>query len=250
MRKLCLVFAFFVLSTSQFLAEELELKDGSKVTGKLTSIEGNIFHVKTAYGEIQVPRSEVVAIRFPENAPKSDNGSGNDSGASTPIDEKLDGTTYFNRTNHFQASVPATWILAPELRKAKGVVASLKSSDQSRFFMVTQETFSGSLKTYQVLVETQLQATFQDIQKVSETSTKLDGHVGVRLAFKAKKDNTPLEYLIYILPYDNSMVRLSFFTLQPLFDEAMPEFEKIAQSYHSTVDKPVAHLAVPANPGN
>ena len=110
-------------------AEEIQLKDGTKITGKLTAVSGDTFQVKTAYGDIQVPRSEVVSISFPENQPKKD-----DAGTPSRIDESLDGTSYVNRTANFQISVPQGWLLAPELaRDTPGVAASLKSADQVYF---------------------------------------------------------------------------------------------------------------------
>jgi hypothetical protein len=121
------------------------------------------------------------------------------------------------------------------------------SADQAHFFMVTPEIYAGSLTTYRVLAESQFQSKFQEYQRLSESETKLDGRGGLRLVFKGKTADTKthLEFLVYILPYEGRMVRLSFFTLEPLFDDAVPVFEKIAASYHSTSDKPVANLTIP-----
>lgn len=236
---------FISLFSSLLLAEEIELKDGSKVSGSLTSIDGNIFHVKTAYGEIQIPRSDVVAIRFPENSAGKGDPSKNDSGSPTPVDEKLDGTTYSNRTAHFQAVVPPSWSLAPELRTKKGMVAALQSEDQAHFLFVTQEKYSGDLKTYELLAETEVQTNFQDFEKLSEVPVKLDNRPGMRIVFKGNKGSMKLKFVVYIISYDNLMTRLTFGTLDPLFDDAVPVFEKIAQSYHSTSDKPIARLTRP-----
>jgi hypothetical protein len=238
-----LLIALFLFSPLS-RAEEIQLKDGSKITGTLMAIEGSTFRVKTAYGEIQVPRAEIVAIQFPENSSKKE---GSSVGASSPMDESLDGTLYSNRTAHFQVTVPADWTLSPELRLSKEVAAALKSADQAHFFMVTPEVFAGSLTTYRVLAETQYQSKFQEYKKLSESEAKLDGRTGLRLVWKAKTRDTNInvEFLVYILPYADRMVRLSFFTMEPLFDEAVPMFEKIAASYHSTSDKPVAVLTVP-----
>lgn len=114
----------------QLGAEEIQLKDGTKVTGKLVGVTGETFQVKTAYGDINIPRSEVVSITFPENAPKS---AGNDSGSLPPIDEELKGETYTNRTASFQITVPSGWKLAPELRTSKDVIAALDSPDETLF---------------------------------------------------------------------------------------------------------------------
>lgn len=60
-------------------AEEIQLKDGSKITGKITGVDGNTFQVKTAYGEIKVPRTEIVTIQFPENSTKKSDAAGDSS---------------------------------------------------------------------------------------------------------------------------------------------------------------------------
>jgi hypothetical protein len=80
----------------QLVAEEIQLKDGSKITGKLTGVNGDAFQVKTAYGEIQVPRSEVVTINFPENLPAKADGA-----PPEQVDEALEGLQYVNRTAGF-----------------------------------------------------------------------------------------------------------------------------------------------------
>ena len=237
-----LLILFFLIFPCLLSAEEIELKDGSKITGTLTGIDVNVFHVKTSYGDIQIPRSQVVLIRFSENDAQKTT----DSDATLPhIEESLVGATYSNRTAHFQLNVPAGWGMAPELRKSKDIVAALKSMDQALFLFVTPEHYSGSIQTYQVLAETQIQSNFQDYEKLSETAAKLDGRPAMRFTFKAKKGAMVLQFLVYIVSYDGTMVRLSFGTLQPLFNDAVPVFEKMAQSYRSTADKPVAQLGHP-----
>jgi len=158
-------------------AEDIQLKDGTKMTGKLIAITGDVFQVKTAYGDINVPRSEMVSITFPENASKASGG-----GASLPpVDEELKGQTYTNRTADFQIAVPSGWKLAPELRTSKDIVAALTSSDETLFLMVTPEKFSGTLATYKVLAETQFQKNFTGYVNDGETEAQLDGHKGIRL---------------------------------------------------------------------
>ena len=53
-----------------------------------------------------------------------------------------------------------------------------------------------------------------------------------RLVFHAQaKTGANLKFLVYLVPLDGQMVRLTFFTLEPLFADALPTFEKIATSY-------------------
>jgi hypothetical protein len=48
-----------------------------------------------------------------------------------------------------------------------------------------------------------------------------------------KANDTPLKSAVYIVPYEGRMVRLSFLTLEALFPDSLPTFEKIASSYHT-----------------
>jgi hypothetical protein len=219
-------------------AEEIHLKDGTKINGKIIAVNGDTFQVKTAYGDIQVPRQQIVAISFPENEPTSEK-SESANAAPAPVDESLDGTSYINRTAQFRATFPAGWTLAPEMRKqSKDIVAALESADQTLFFFATPEKFAGTLATYEVLAETQYQSKFKDYQKLSQSDVELDGRKGLKLIWHAKNpeaNDAPLKGLVYILPYDGRMVRLTFLTLEPLFDEALPAFEKIASTYQTAI---------------
>lgn len=132
---------------------------------------------------------------------------------------------------------PSGWKLAPGLRKqSKDIAAALESPDETLFFFVTPENFMGTLATYEVLAETQYQMKFKDYEKLSQSDTEVDGKKGLKLTWHAKNsqaNNTPIKALVYIIPYEGRMVRLSFLTLEPLYDEAVPVFEKIASTYQT-----------------
>jgi hypothetical protein len=228
---LALSFALFCLPAR---AEEIQLKDGTKITGKLIAINGDTFQVKTAYGEIQVPRSEVLSITFPENQPKKE---GESAQAAIPVDESLQGTIYINRTAHFQVTVPSTWEIASELRKGnKEIIAALKSSDETLFFLVTPEKFDGTLSAYKAICESLYQTKIKDYEKVSESEAHLDAKTGIRLVLHGKSPQAGdalVKFLVYIVPYEGRMVRLTLFTLEPLFSDNLATFEAIAASYHT-----------------
>jgi hypothetical protein len=102
---------------------------------------------------------------------------------------------------------------------------------------MTPEKFAGTLATYEVLVETQYQTKFKDYQKLSQSDTEMDGRKGLKLIWHAKNpeaSDASLKGLVYIIPYEGRMVRLTFLTLEPLFDGALPLFEKIAATYYTT----------------
>jgi hypothetical protein len=218
------------------VGEEFQLRVGTKITGTLTGVSADGFQVKTAYGDIKVPRKDVVTITFPENQPKKED---DPSGTATlpPVDESLKGTKYINHTADFSLSVPTGWRIAPELRASKDIVAALMSQDQVLFFLVTPESFAGNLSTFRVLVENEVQSKLKDYQKLNESEAQLDGKKGIRLVFQGRNagNNTLLKFLVYVVPYQGRMVRLTFFTLEQLFDDAVPTFEKIATLYHGEV---------------
>lgn len=231
MKRLYSIAVFAALFAAWHLqAEEIVLKDGSKISGKIVGVNGETFLVKTNYGEMNVPRADIVSISFPENSPKTDEGS------LPPIDEDLKGDTYSNRTAGFKLTVPSGWQIAPALRTAKDVVAALDSADETLFFMVTPEKFAGTMSTYKVLAETQYQKSFSEYVKDSETEAQIDGQKCVRIVWHgtSNANQAKFKFLVYIIPYEGRIVRLSFFTLPPLFDEAVPTFEKMAASYRST----------------
>jgi hypothetical protein len=189
-----------------------------------------MFRVKTAYGEIQVPRSDLVSISFAgvdsaEKVPDKQ---------SAPVEETLSGASYINRTGGFELTVPEGWVLGPELRKQQpDIIAALKSPDQSQFVVVTPEKFAGNLTTYEVFCETQYQTKFQDYKRIEKSDIKLDGRPGIRMIFQGVSsiNHIGLKFLVYILQYEDKMVRLTFFTLEPLFTDSLPVFEKIAGTY-------------------
>ncbi len=232
MKKLCTVLLFVCCTCLLLSAEDIHLKDGTKVSGQITSVTADKFQVKTAYGNIQVPKSEILSINFPENEPKEDAESA-DANAVPEIDQALEGNTYLNRTESIKMTVPKGWVLAPEFN-GKDIRGGLKSADETAFVFITPEKFAGSVQTYAVVVETQLQNKFKDFEKIAQFDTTLDGRPAVRMLFKARNQNVnnmPLKFLVYMVNYDGRVVRLSFGTLEPLFDKALPDFEKMAASY-------------------
>ena len=243
MKKASVILLFLSLSLCNLTrAEEFQLNNETRITGTLVGVNGDLLLVKTPYGEIKIPRADVISITFRQSGNTGDADSGS---ANVPrkIEESLDGVTYTNRTGLFQITVENGWILAPQLReKNKDIVAALESGDRTLFFLVTPEPFSGTLNTYKVLSETQFENNFRDYKKLTEFEAKLDGRDGLRLTFEGftKDSNTKLKFLVYIVPYEGRVVRLSFFTLAPLFDDAIPTFEKIAKTYRELADKSIA----------
>lgn len=213
-------------------AEEIHLKDGTKLSGQITGVTSDKFQIKTAYGDVQVPRTDILSIDFPENQLKEE------VAAKPHFDQAIEGNTYLNRSENLKVTVPKGWTVAPEFL-SKDIHGGLKSQDETQFLFITPENFSGTLQTYSVVVETQLQTVFKNFEKLSQSETTVDGRPAMRLVFHGKSaaNNTPLKFLIYMVSYEGRVVRLSFGTFEPLFDKASPDFEKMATSLKTSTVK-------------
>ena len=148
MRKfvLTLIFAsvLFCLPTQ---AEEFLLKDGTKITGTLTGVSGDNLQIKTAYGDISVPRAQIISITFTENQPKAAEPAAS-SGAVRPMMKSLHDGKYVNQSGGFAVTLPADWKLAPSLLDSiPSLIAALSSGDETRLFAVTPEKFGGTTDT-------------------------------------------------------------------------------------------------------
>src|SRR6516165_5860011 len=92
-------------------AEEITLKDGTKIVGHMTGITSDKIEVETSYGKIELNRSEILNINFPENS----SGKAPETAAvkrDLPgIDETLSGTQYVNRTGKFSLTLPPEWTI-------------------------------------------------------------------------------------------------------------------------------------------
>lgn len=230
MKKGTLLLIILVLLAVSFAqAEEILLKDGTKLSGTITGVTADKFQIKTAYGDIQVPKTEIVSISFPENAPK-------EAAAEVPvIEQSMNGRRYVNKTEGFEITAPDGWVMAPEM-VSHDIHGALKSEDETLFFMYTPEKFAGTLSTYVTLAESDFQSRFKDFEKLSQSEVTLDGKKAMRLLWHGKNKavrDTPIKALVYCIPSEGKMIRLSFLTVEPLFDENLLAFEKMAATYHA-----------------
>ena len=231
-RRMMLALILLAFVGAAVCAEEILLKDGTKITGKITGVKDDVFQVKTSYGEIQIPRAEIVSISFPENQTKDAEGA-----ALPEVNESLEGTRYVNRTAKFELTVPADWKLAPAVRKqSKDIIAALAGPDEMVLLLVTPEPYSGSFTSYKALIEVNLKSNFGNFQKRSEADVTMDGQKAVKIVWTGLNNHAndaPMKSLMAMVPYEKRVVRVAFLTLEPLFDENLQVMERILATYKS-----------------
>ena len=233
---LCLTVGL-VMSLSA-LAEEIVLKDGTKIIGHMTGVTSDKIDVETSNGKIKLKRSDIMAINFSESSSGKAPGTGADKqDLRTPKnDETLNGTQYVNRTNNFSLTLPPGWIIDKNLLGLPSALAGLTSKDKTRLAVVTQEEYPGSLESYKELTVLQMQRILEDFENLSESNTVIDGKPAVLVFYRGvvpKSNDLPLEFLTAIINSGNGFTKVTAWCVEPLFHDMQPAFENIVNSYHS-----------------
>jgi hypothetical protein len=239
MRRILFLFLpLFSLSLAASLpaaAEEILMKDGTKIIGHMTSLQPDKIEVETPYGKMQLKRTDILTINFPENGAAPVSASATPKEASVNIDESLRGTQYTNKTAKFTLTLPPDWKIA-QSQHSGPVVAALSSRDDMRFLLVTQEEYTGSLESYKGLLELTYRRTYGSYEELSQSPVKIDGKPALVFSFRgisAKSNNLPMQFLVAIVPSGTTYTRMVTWCVEPLFHETQPTFEKILASYHS-----------------
>ena len=117
------------------------------------------------------------------------------------------------------------------------VFAGLSSKDGMSFLTVTREEFNGSMESYKGLLDLKYRKSFGNYEMLSESPVNIDGQSALLISFRGvltKADNTPIQYLVAIIPSGNTYTRVAAWCVEPLFHETQPMFEKILTSYRVT----------------
>lgn len=250
MRKTILLFPLLFVALMPASAEEIVLKDGTKVIGRMIGIKNDKIEVQTPYGKMQIQRSDILAINFPENDGTAV--SSTSAGKTRSVDESLTGTQYINHTGNFTLTVPIEWKMNPELRASADALAALSSRDDMRFVIVEHEPFTGSLESYKGLVEVQSRRNLSEYEKLAEANVTIDGHPAVLLTFRgtnAQAHNLPLEFLVVIASFGGEYLHGVAWCIEPLFNESQRTLESILLSYKRISDfaKGASEIASPTS---
>lgn len=233
-----------LIAAATALGEEILLKDGTKVVGRMASIKDNKIQVQTPYGKMQVSRGDIQSITFPENQTSASSSEGR---SVTPVDEALDGNNYVNRTEKFALTVPIEWKVQPELRKT-GAIAGLSSPSEMQFVIVAEEEVSASLEGYKGLVDLQLRADLANYEAVSDSAVTIDARPAALLNYRGlagQAKNFPVHYLTGIVGYEGRFVRITAWCAEPLFKESQRVLENIIFSYHELPEPTVSSTKSP-----
>jgi hypothetical protein len=229
-------------------AEEISLKDGTKIVGHMTGVTPEKIEVETSYGKIQLKRSDILNINFPENgtAPANATDPAAAKAEAPKVDEALNGPQYVNRTGKFTLAVPQDWMIASEMRRAPETLAALSSRDKMRFLIVMQEDYPGSLESYKDIILLNARRGLGNFEELAESPTTIDGKSALVVFYRGtlqKGSNLPVEFVSAIIASGKTYTKVSAWCVEPLFRDMQPAFEKILNSYRSTGGQATATLS-------
>src|SRR5262249_6071901 len=148
--------------------------------------------VETAYGKMQVRRSDILTIRFPENgAPSAAAAAPAPTADAQPakvdlpkIDESLVGVKYVNRTGGFAMTLPQDWIINPNLRQPPQPPPGLTSQEKMTHIMVTQKQSPGSLKSKKEPTKLTARHILGSFEELASQSVTIDGRPGIFVFYR------------------------------------------------------------------
>jgi len=239
MRRMTMIFAVMLAASLPAVAEEIVMKDGTKIVGHMTGMTTDKIEVETSYGKMQLNRTDIVTISFPENGTAKSAEAAPAKMELPKIDETLAGTQYTNRTGKFSLTVPTDWVIEASLRHSPDTLAALSSRDHMRYLMVIQEEYPGSLESYKQMTMLNARRNLSNFEELSQTTVTIDGKPAILVFYRGvlttKSSNTlPVEFVSAIIQSGNSFTKLSAWCVEPLFHDMQPSFEKMLHSYRGS----------------
>jgi hypothetical protein len=219
------------------LAEEIVLKDGTKIVGHMTGITSEKIEVETSYGKVQLNRGDILTINFPENGSGKAPEAAAAKQALPKIDDILTGTQYMNRTAKFSLTLPPEWVIDPNLRNSPSTLAGLASKDKMRFAMVIQEDYPGSMDSYRELTMLGARRTLTNFEELAHSNATIDGKTALLVYYRGalqKSNNLPVEFLSAFIQSGSTYTKITVWCIEPLFHDMQPAFEKIVTSYRTS----------------
>jgi hypothetical protein len=204
-------------------ADELKLRDGTKITGIIVGFEDDHFKVETNYGFALVRRDRVAAITMsdagkaasarnpaaPSNAPgpapsvvpsaappAAPQTPSPTSASSTPaapaslppaprIREEVDGNTYTNHTYGFRLYKPPSWqVIEGAHRSLPNAVLAMGTGDETTLLVVGREPLRGSLQSQAAMTERRLGEIYENYRSLGDEATTVAGLPAVSRRFR------------------------------------------------------------------
>lgn len=160
------------------------------------------------------------------------------------IQEHVEGTFYINDTFHFTMFKPPDWKIVEGVPEETGsAIVALGTDDEQTLLFVDRQVWSGAPELKSESVEERLRKTYQDYQKLSETSIEVGGRPAVRRTFKGVVDGVEWHGISLHLAQGHAVFGIVGLTSAETFQFQQGIFTKIMNSFRF-----LAPNAPPASP--
>ncbi len=251
-------------------AEEITLKNGQKIVGKIVGYDNDMFRVETEYGFALVKKDSILSVNFETGGKKEGRGGKGDRkvtgaapAATTPseaapakleippsvppapvsrpldqplpaqIQEHLQGNQYINDTFHFGLYKPSDWKTFEGVsRETRSAIVAFGTEDEQTVVFVDRQVWSGPPVLNADRADARLRQTYQEYQKISETSIEVDHHPAVRRVFKGVLDGAEWHGISVHFARGNMVFGIIGLTSAEDFQFQQALFNKIIGSFH------------------
>lgn len=197
-------------------ADELKLKDGTKITGRIVGFEGEAFKVETSYGFALVRRDKVASITIRDDAapaaasapqtPAPQPAPAAQSQAQTPPRaaaappassaapppppepvnrETVEGTSYINHTYGFQMYKPPSWrVIEGAQRLLPSAIVAMGTHDERTLMVLGRSRQSGALDAHVAATDRQLRQVYENYRVTADQRTTIAGLPAVERRFR------------------------------------------------------------------
>ncbi len=203
------------LLAAPVVADELKLKDGTKITGKIVGFEEGAFKVETSYGFALVRRDKVASILIDEdNKPESAKAepvkpaaappeaqraaSAANSSVTAPapparpappaepvIRESVEGTAYVNHTFGFRMYKPPSWrVIEGARRLLPSAIVAMGTNDETTLLVLGQSRLTGSLDSHAAATDRQLRQVYENLRVLSDERAVIGGVPAIERRFR------------------------------------------------------------------
>jgi len=200
-----------LLLVSTASADELKLKDGSTVIGKIVGYEGESFKVETSYGFALVRRDKVVSIKIDDDkkpAPVATDAAKSEAPKSTPaptpaesqrtaaplakvtpppepaMRESVDGNTYTNLTYGFHMYKPPSWrVIEGARRLLPSAIVAMGTNDETTLLVLGRSRATGTLDAQVAETERALRQIYENYRVVNDQRSVVAGVPAIERRF-------------------------------------------------------------------
>ncbi len=224
---------WLVLTALPCLADEIKLKDGTKIIGNIVGYEKDSFKVETSYGFALVRKDKVESITITDAPRKADDAKPAEKppqtmppAASSPtapptntaaspakapakaapppepvMRESVDGTTYTNHTYGFRMYKPPSWRVIEGARKMlPAAIVAMGTNDESTLLVLGRGAQRGvTLDAQMAATERELRAIYENYNAAPPERTVIAGQPALQRRFRGVADEREWSGMIIVL---------------------------------------------------